>query len=266
MTNSVWTKNVCRLAVAALVVSTASVSFGAMALIDPALPGSTQTDAWTSANLIASANPGYGSFPGSSPWPGGIGSGTPNVGNAGDAQLNRLGGGTFGGGPFPSGSSLYFGSFDITANINGGKLGVADATPVANVANIVLQVQIGEATGYDFLNHVMPVLNFNGGSQALAATNAITLEQFDTGDTFPAPGGDQPIYINTYLLQWDTTALGAITSFSVDFNAVQHAQLYQLRLDQSDVFQAVPEPSSVTLAGLALAGVIGLAWKKRRSR
>jgi hypothetical protein len=252
--------------IAALVGISAQASFGAMALIDPALPGNTQTDVWATADLTSTANPGYGSFPGSSAWPGGIQSGTPNVGSSGDAQLNRLGSGTFGGGPFPSGSSIYFGSFDITANINGGKLGVADSTPVANVHNIVLQVQIGEATGYDFFNHVMPVLNFNGGAQALAATTAITLEQFDTGTTFPAPGGDQPIFTNTYLLQWDTSALGAISSFSLDFNGVQHAQLYQLRLDQSDVFQAVPEPSSAALAGLAMMGVLGFVWKKRRTR
>lgn len=266
MKNSVWTRKVWRLAIAALVASSASVSFGAMALLDPALPGNTQTDVWAPSNLTSAANPGYGSFPGSSAWPGGIASGTLDVGSSGDAQVNRLGSGTFGGGPFPSGSSIYFGSFDITANINGGKLGVADSTPVANIKNIVLQVQIGEATGYDFFNHVLPVLNINGGAQALAATTAITLEQFDTGTTFPAPGGPQPIYTNTYLLQWDTSALGAISSFSLDFNGVQHAQLYQLRLDQSDVFQAIPEPSSVTLAGLAMLGAVGMVWKKRRSR
>jgi hypothetical protein len=255
------------LAVAAcLLAANASLGLAVpMTITDPGLSGNTQADAWTNASLVVAANPGYGGFPGSAAWPGPINSITPTVGTNGDAQLNRLAGGALGGGPVPVTGSIYFGSFDLTANVDGGKLGVSDATPLANVANVVYQIQIGEATGFDFLNAVKPVLNYNGGSQALAATNLVVLEQVQNG-SFNSPAGPQPIFINTYLLQWNTTALGPITSLSITFNAVQHAQLYQLRLDQSDVFVSVPEPASATLAGMALLGAFGLAWKKRRAR
>jgi hypothetical protein len=265
MMNSVWTKNVCRLAVAALVVSTAQVGLGAMALVDPALPGNTQTDFWSLDRLSTVESSGYGSFPGFAAWPGAIASSTTDVGSDGDAGLVKVANGA-GGGPFVSSGSIYHGGTTSTPNTLGGTLGVQDATPVAGVSNVVFQLQIGEAFGYDLFNGVLPVLNYNGGSQALVATNSELIGHEFAG-TFPDPlgGPDLPIFTNTYLIQWDTTGLGA-TSLNVTFHGVQHSQVYQMQLNQSDVFQSVPEPSSVTLAGLAMLGAIGMVWKKRRSR
>jgi hypothetical protein len=267
MQANVGTRFFATLAIAAglIAVSASQAVAVPMTITDPGLSGNTQADAWTTASISSGSNPGYPGFPGSGAWPNPINSITANVGTNGDGQLTKTANGTLGGGPFPSTSSLYFGSFDVTANISGGRVGVNDATPLANVANVVFQIQIGEATGFDFFNGVKPVLNYNGGSQGLVATNLVLLEQVQNG-TFETPVGPQPIYINTYLLQWDTTALGPITSLSVSANGVQHSQIYQLRLDQSDVFINVPEPASATLAGMALLGVVGLVWKKRRTR
>ena len=126
---------------------------------------------------------------------------------------------------------------------------------------------------------MLPTLNYNGGSQAVAATDWALLEALQVG-TIPMPTGpggsmqDEPIYTNTYLMQWDVSALGPITDFNLSFTGVQHAQLYALRLDQSDEYvplgifasaAAVPEPSSCIAMGLALA-MAGAFWHWRRRR
>ena len=217
-----------------------------------ALDGNTQTDGWTSFN---STSAGFGSFPGSSPWPVPIQS---NVG--GDATLMKTANGT-GGGPYPASASIYFGGFSGDVNNDGGRLAVTDSTPIANLQTVVLQVEIGEAWTYDFYNGVLPTLSYNGGSQMLTA-DYISLSQVYNG-TVTMPTGEEPIYINTYGLQWDLSGVSeAITSFTISFNGVQHAQLYSLQLDQSDTMtQAVPEPSTYAL--MALAGAFVL-WRMRR--
>ncbi len=265
MIRSVLRKTLGSLALTVLLASTAQVSRGAMALIDPALPGTKQTDFWSTNRLSTVESPGYGSFPGFAAWPGAIASSTTNVGSDGDAGLVKVANGP-GGGPFVSGASIYHGGTSATPNVLGGTLGVQDATPVAGVSNVVFQIQIGEANGHDLFNGVLPVLNYNGGSQALLASYTDQIGHEFAG-WFPDPEGgpDLPLYTNTYLLQWDVTGLGA-TALNVTFQGVQHSQVYQLQLDQSDVFQVIPEPSSVTLAGLAMLGAIGMIWKKRRSR
>lgn len=227
--------------------------------VDPALPGSTQFDKWTA--LTAGSNPGYPGFPGSGAWPGPIGSNAPG---SGDAGLLKTANGT-GGAPYPAGGSIYYGGFSGDINNNGGRLAVQDATPVANLANVVFQLDIGEAWTYDFYNDVLPTLSYNGGAQNIAPTANFLLEAVDNG-TVTMPTGEETVYINTHLLQWDLSAIGdAITSFSVEFNGVQHAQLYGLQLDQSDEFVAyapVPEPTTLSLA--ALTGVGMLAIRRRR--
>jgi hypothetical protein len=267
MTTLVW-KSCCRVALMmTLLVSGASVSTAAITLTDPGLPGSVQADYWSNARLSSVESNLSINFPGTAAWPapGFIASSTANVGSDGDAGLFKLANGP-GGGPYPIGSAIYHGGTSETPNTLGGILAVQDATPLAGVSNIVFQVQIGEAYGYDFHNDVLPVLNYNGGSQAVAAKHALLIGHEPSG-TFPDPlgGPDLPLFTNSYLLQWDVTGLG-ITSLSLNFSGVQHSLLYQLRLDQSSVFVDVPEPASLTLGGLALLGVVGLAWKKRRSR
>ncbi len=239
----------------------ASSAFGALTSIT--LPGATDTDVWPIGSLTAGPNPGYPSFPGSGAWPAPIGSAT-----GGDATLNKTANGT-GGGPYPASEGLYYGGFSGDANVNGGTLTVSDATPLTNLSTVVFQVEIGESWTYDFFNHELPTLSYNGGTQSLAATYSSLFDQQYLG-TIPMPSGDEPIYRNTYALQWDLNGIAdPITSFSVSFTGVQHAQLLSLQLDQSDAVlansvlpAAVPEPSALLLAG-ACAGLAGL--RRRRA-
>jgi uncharacterized protein (TIGR03382 family) len=125
---------------------------------------------------------------------------------------------------------------------------------------VVFQVQIGEALTHDFFNGQFPVLSFNGGMQNMPATSNFLIDQFFAG-TVQMPTGLEPLFNNTYLLQWDLSAVaGPISSFSISFSGVQHAQLYSMALHQSDVFAAVPSPGSLTL--LALGGMAAL--RRRR--
>lgn len=230
-------------------------SFGALS--SPGLTGNTQYDSWYS--FSSSNYPGTGSFPGTTMW-------SPIASpDGGDGLLVKVANGS-GGGPYVGSSSIYFGGFSGDANVNGGTLAVTDSTPVSGLQTVAFQVKIGEATTYDFYNDVLPVLTItfaDTSTQTISATYSTITEQLYNG-TVTMPTGEEPLYINTYLLLWDLSDVsGTITGISVDFTAVQHAQVYDLRLDQSDADEAaslyaaaVPEPAAVSLLALGAGAMI----------
>lgn len=241
-------------------------------IIDPQLQGNTQFDGWSQLN---STNfPGYGGFPGLFPatWTTPAGSNTNSDGSltltlpagvipSGDAGLVKLANGV-NGGPFFASESIYYGSFSGDVNVDGGTLAARDTTPVANLKNVVFQIRIGEAAGYDFYNHTLPTLHLNGSEQGLAPTGAVLLNQWPNG-TFETPDGPKDIFINTWGMAWDlTTFQEPITQFEVRWIGVQHGQVYGLRLDQSDVWHhsAIPEPASL---GAVCVGVWALLKRRR---
>ena len=148
-------------------------------------------------------------------------------------------------------------------NYRGGGLTATDSTPVANLETVVYQVAIGEAWTYDYYNRQAPTLTLNladGSTATLAANFNETLAKIDNG-TVTMPTGEENVYINLYAYQWDLRSYDGVTSFSVSFDAVQHAQVYDLRLTQGDTYTqvvAVPEASTAAmlLAGLGLIGGI----------
>lgn len=237
--------------------------------------GNVSNDGWSTSGLSAGTNAGYPGFPGSGAWPAPIASDSGD-----DAGLHKIANGT-GGGPYPASGSIYYGGFSGDINNNGGTLAVRDTTPLADVATIAFQIEIGEAWTYDFFNDELPSLLIDGTSYQ--ASHSALIEQFYNG-TVPMPTGDEDVYINTYLLAWDLTAAGLnltspVTSFDVQFTGVQHAQVYSLRLDQSDVAivwpsadpdpidpdatAAMPEPATASL--MAIGGLVLLARRRRNA-
>ena len=197
--------------------------------MNPNLGGTKSYDGWE--DLLGAFYPGYGGFPGASPWPEPI---RANSAGSGNAELQRLNGGG-GGGPFPSGESIYFGSFQQNPNELGGTLRVRDTTPVAGVKTVVFQIQIGEAVGYDFHSPTgAPVLRVNGQPTSLASQTPVRLDRYQNGSYYsPVTQRNEPIYVNTWGFQWDVSNIGSVTSIQIDFSPVTHSQIYAMRLDQS---------------------------------
>lgn len=188
--------------------------------------GSGAFDGWVS--MYGASYPGIsGSFPGASVWTATAGS---NQAGSGDAELNKMSGAAF----FAS-DSLYLGSFTQVPNALGASFRVSDQTPLAGVRTIILQIQIGEAVGYDFVSPAgAPVLKLNGSNSSSISPNFTTLmNRYQDGTYFsPQTELDEPVYVNTYAFEWNLGA-NPVTSIAIDFSAVTHAQVYAMRLDQS---------------------------------
>lgn len=222
------------------------------AFIDPDFSGTTEFEGWS--GLTAVNNPGYPTFGNStSAWPAPIAPNEPN--SAGSAAFDKLSGGGY-----PSGSSIY-------NSFSAGTFVVFDNSPLADLENVFFQIDLGagqtvfpggdigffdpEAPGGG-----TPVLNFNGGSQALAPTV-----------DFSSPGGTpfvnfitlEPDTTTAFAFQWDLSGLGPITSYQIEWTSIEFGTAYGLQLDTSTIFTEVtpiPEPTSLALLGLAAAAAL----------
>ncbi|MEZ0209399.1 MAG: PEP-CTERM sorting domain-containing protein [Methylophilus sp.] len=231
-----------------------------------------------------------GGFPGMAPLPNVISQVSSDNDNS--ATFRKVSNGAAGG-AFPSSESLYAGSLSGAYNFNGGKLGVFETAPVDNLANVVFQVELGGANGYDFYQPSVGTTTTPGGASALSVGALTVTNYFPTlnlifGDntttqltanwaelsfkgengTTSASGTEEPIYINLYAFQWDLSGYSNISSFNVTYDVVAHSQTYAARLTQSDTFNQVvavpvPEPESyaMILAGL---GMVALVARRRR--
>ena len=229
------------------------------------------------------------------------GNGTGALGkfNADGTRNSTAWGGT-GFGPYPAGDSLYAISFSNEPNTKGGTLGVFEANPVANLSNVVFQVELGSANGYDFyepsvgattalgtagsrqvgsltVTDYFPTLNLTLANNTTVSLNATYAELSAKGfnGTIEMPTGtdgaleDQPIWINLYAFQWDLRGYNNIASYNITWNVVEHTQTYAARLTQSDVFNqvvatAVPEPQTYALM-LAGMGMMGVVLRRRKA-
>jgi hypothetical protein len=230
-----------------------------------ALGGNTRSEGWN--NLRNSVVSGAGSHPGNAAWTSNIASQT--GANLGGSSIVKISNGT-GGGPYVGSSSLYFGGFSSVENNYGGTVGVSTtgAGLLPGVQTLVFQVDIGAPWGYDFHDLVAPTLSYTTSEGTVDGVTASFLSLYSQvqNGTFMTPDGEQPVYINSYALQFDLSGVeDPITDFTILINGVQHAQIYGMGLQQSD--QAynvsvlpVPEPST------ALLGAIGALALLRRRR
>ncbi|MBK1826812.1 PEP-CTERM sorting domain-containing protein [Haloferula rosea] len=221
-------------------IATATLSHAAITV---SLPGNQESSGWDQLNNTNTywADNGYTtSYPGATPWPGSIAANmTGSIGSATFAKLSGNG--------YFAGSSIYDGG-------GAGTYSLSDASPLAGLATVVFQLDVGTPVG------VTPVLNFNGGSQALAAdfstmvAGGYSTINFTTGQSFPT---------SNYAWQWDLTGL-AVSSYEIVWgsNTNNHLTQYEVNLTTGDSFaQVVPEPS---VALLSLAGLF-LSFRRRRN-
>jgi len=224
-----------------IVVFTLLLSAVAEAAFTFSLPGNTETSGWDnlkSSNPYWSANGYTTAYPGSAAWP------APITANAAGSQGSAVFMKTSGNGYF-AGSSLYDGG-------GAGIYSVSDASPLANLSTVIFQIDAGTSIG------LLPTLNYNGGSQGLAANwfaqgnGKYSTFDFTTGQSFPT---------QNRAWQWDLTGLG-VTSYEIVWGSVpnNHLTQYELSLTTGDTFfQAVPEPSAVVMVSL-----VSLSLLRRR--
>lgn len=211
--------------------------------------GFTSFDGWVEMN---NSNPGF------SGWPE-----TPaesNASGSGNAQLVRAAGT-----PIFSSESLYFSSYTQEANTLGGTLLVSDDSPVFGVKTITLQIEIGEALGYGFVEPSgSPSLKVNGAAVSYAPSYSEVIDAYQNGIYESPVTGEEPIYVKTWAFQWNIGNVGSINSIQIEFSAVTHATIYSMRLDQTSVLQSnnvfeagSAEPMmSLSGAGLAFSDVV----------
>lgn len=198
------------------------------------LTGTTKSEGWQ--KLTSSLYPGNGGYPGNALW-----TGTPLVSkvgpDAGASSLVKLFNGTSGG-PYPGSASIYFGGSGSTPNTFGGTLAAqaSGSGLVSGVKTIVFQADIGEAWTYDLHDDDEPVLTYttSAGSFQLSPVHSSLYSRYDNGQVL-MNGVWEDLYINSRAYQFNLNGISGILSISVSFDGVEHAQLYGIGLQQSDV-------------------------------
>jgi hypothetical protein len=248
-----------KLKILSLLLLSVSVTYSQIVDVNFSGGGTKSYSAWSNINSFNYT--GYGSFPGNAPWPAPI---RATQGST-NSTLNRMAGSPTGGGPFLASESIYFGNFAQVPNALGGTLRISNSSGITNLRTLIFQIQIGEATGYDFFSPTgFPKLTLNSVTYNATFTNLVN--RFQNG-VFPSPetGKDEPVYINTWAYQYNLTNNG-FANYHIDFSGVTHSQVYAMRWDGTSVLQGqiIPEPSTLGLLTLAAAGVAGYIIRKRK--
>lgn len=211
------------------------------AIVNNNLTGSKEYDGWDNLKVsapglsttIISTAPGFGS----------------NEAGSGDALFLRTSGGHY-----PASQGLYSFGANSTFRVSDTVSSFSDIQTVAFTIVSWSNGNEGLPAG-SFTS--LPTLNFNGGSQALAAdylgTNPMGAVDF---------GG--PIQTYAFTFQWDLSSISdPITSYDLSWGQIVHTGVLALQLESSDNYSlssAVPEPSSTLLVASAAL----LAFRRRR--
>lgn len=213
-----------------ILTATVAVTVTAHAAIDISLPGNSEQAAWI--NLNSTNYPGAGGsssyFTPTDAWPAPIAGNGGSTSSAAFAKVSGAG---------------YFASGSVYDAGQPGVFSLSDDTPLVDLATIVFQIDAGAPVG------VGPVLNYNGGAQALAANYFASV----TGN-YIANGFSGPYATTNYAWQWDLGAIAGITSYEIVWGSVanDHLSMFDLNVSAGDSFvQVVPEPSAAVLASLA---------------
>lgn len=200
------------------------------------LPGNSESAEW--ANL-KNAPPYTGAggassfFNSSAAWP------APILGNAGatsSAVFSKISGGG------------YFATASVYDAGVAGIYSLSDNSPLTNLATLVFQIDAGTTIG------VLPTLNFNGGSQALAADFFLSVP-----GNYTASGPSGSVPTNNRVWQWDLSSISDITSYEIRWGSTtnNHLTQNQINITAGDTFtQVIPEPSSMLLSVLALSATL----------
>lgn len=190
------------------------------------LPGNSENALWTPlSNVKYPASAGWNNFGMNGQlFPSAL---TPNAGSTLGGAFNKLSGGGY----FAS-SSIY--NFGVVGTFH-----ITDAQPLNALQTVVFQADLGSVLG------AVPVLNYNGGSQALAPDFQAT-----SPGAFISGFGGPPAPTTNYAWQWDLSSLGA-TNYEVKFTTIAHGTIFRLDLAAGDSFaQVIPEPSALTITAL----------------
>jgi len=177
------------------------------------------------------------------------------AGSDGGAVLARTSGAHY-----PASAGIYSFTTGSTFTVN-----VADAAE--GLTSIVFQSFVNVDTSQNVFGLLspttLPTLNFNGGTQAIAATSLVTQNlgytDFFTGE-FVESNPNNPNYA---LFTWDLSAIDVpIESFKLNFGLDVHSNALAFQLDQA--VAAVPEPQTYALL-LGGLGVVGFIARRRQS-
>lgn len=211
----------------------AALTLPCHAAISISLPGNSEVAVWSGLNNVKyPSSGGYNTF-GTNSSPFHANPSLAALGADAGSTINATFGKISGGGYFASNSIYNFGA--------PGTFVVSDPSPVGGLETVVFQMDLGSPLAG------APLLNFNGGSQALVpAFQASSPGNFVSGfDGPPAP-------TTNYAWQWDLSAAG-VTSYEIVFTTIGHGTIFQLDLAAGDTFaQAIPETSTALLALAAL--------------
>jgi len=141
----------------------------------------------------------------------------------------------------------------------GGSFTVSGTT-ISGIQTLIFQISATDRNEAIFSAGGVPTLTIGGG--VLTAEEADFSRLYGTIDNFVGTG-QQAQDLDFYTFQWDLSGLvipdGA--SYSVAWTGLVNSGIYELQVNQSDIFtQVVPEPST----GLLGAGALCLAFIRRR--